>query len=84
MGVHQDLLQFHPPLTTYDSDDDDDNTAPPPATQRKRKAGTEQKEISKAEEMIEIVPPHLITALITENGIMTPEGVSEELIKLWL
>ena len=82
MGVHQHLLQFNPPLTAYDSDDDDDTT--PAAKQGKRKAGTEQNEISRAEEMIEIIPPHLITALITENGIMTPEGVSEELIKMWL
>ncbi|KIW64312.1 hypothetical protein PV04_09256 [Phialophora macrospora] len=33
--------------------------------------------------MIEITPPELISALITENGIMTPHAVSEELIKLW-
>ncbi|ETI21308.1 hypothetical protein G647_07654 [Cladophialophora carrionii CBS 160.54] len=33
--------------------------------------------------MIEITPPELISALITENGIMTTNAVSEELIKLW-
>ncbi len=43
----------------------------------------EQKEITHEEEMIEITPSNLITALITENGIVTPAGVSEELIKLW-
>ena len=32
---------------------------------------------------IEITPPELISALVTENGIMTPNAVSEELIKLW-
>ncbi|RMZ77649.1 hypothetical protein DV738_g4227, partial [Chaetothyriales sp. CBS 135597] len=30
-----------------------------------------------------IVPAALITALVTENGIMAPSSVSEELIKLW-
>jgi len=35
------------------------------------------------EEMIDITPPGLISALITENGVMTPSAVSEELIKLW-
>ncbi|KAK5211089.1 translation initiation factor eIF-2B subunit alpha [Exophiala xenobiotica] len=34
-------------------------------------------------EMVEITPPELIDALITENGILTPKAVSEELIKLW-
>ncbi|EXJ94526.1 hypothetical protein A1O1_02922 [Capronia coronata CBS 617.96] len=33
--------------------------------------------------MVEITQPNLISALITENGIMTPNAVSEELIKLW-
>lgn len=35
------------------------------------------------EEMVDFTPPELITALITENGVMTPNAVSEELIKLW-
>lgn len=34
-------------------------------------------------DMIDITPPHLVSALITENGTMTPNAVSEELIKLW-
>lgn len=33
--------------------------------------------------MVEITPPELIDALITENGILTPKAISEELIKLW-
>jgi len=33
--------------------------------------------------MIDITPPELISGLITESGIMTCEGVAEELIKLW-
>lgn len=32
---------------------------------------------------VDITPPNLISGLITENGIMTCEGVAEELIKLW-
>jgi translation initiation factor eIF-2B subunit alpha len=43
----------------------------------------ERNEITDEKEMLEIIPPQLITALITENGIMTPADVSEELIKLW-
>lgn len=33
--------------------------------------------------LVDIAPPDLISGLITENGVMTCEGVAEELIKLW-
>ena len=32
---------------------------------------------------VDYTPPGLISALITENGVLTPSAVSEELIKLW-
>ncbi|KAL9111076.1 MAG: hypothetical protein Q9227_004509 [Pyrenula ochraceoflavens] len=43
----------------------------------------EQKPISTLEDAVDFTPPHLISALITENGVLTPSAVSEELIKLW-
>lgn len=39
--------------------------------------------IHKEEEKVDITAPYLITALVTENGTMTPSAVSEELVKLW-
>lgn len=35
-------------------------------------------------EAVDFTPPHLISALITENGVMTPSAVSESLISVWL
>lgn len=35
------------------------------------------------EQLVDITPPGLISGLITENGMMTPNAVAEELIKLW-
>lgn len=32
---------------------------------------------------VDFTPPHLISALISENGVLTPSAVSEELIKIW-
>lgn len=32
---------------------------------------------------VDYTPPHLISALITENGVLTPAAVGEEVIKLW-
>lgn len=41
------------------------------------------KEITSLEDAVDFTPPNLISALITENGVLTPSAVSEELIKLW-
>jgi translation initiation factor eIF-2B subunit alpha len=38
---------------------------------------------SRLEDAVDFTPPDLIAALITENGVLTPSAVSEELIKLW-
>lgn len=32
---------------------------------------------------VDFTPPHLISALITDSGVLTPSAVSEELIKIW-
>lgn len=34
-------------------------------------------------EVVDYTPPHLISALITDSGVLTPSAVSEELIKIW-
>ena len=51
-------------------------------------SGDEKKEqeegTRKAEdEPVDFTPPNLITSLVTENGVLTPSAVSEELIKIW-
>ncbi|KAI5294894.1 translation initiation factor eIF-2B subunit alpha [Ascosphaera acerosa] len=37
----------------------------------------------KHEWAVDYTPPNLITAIITESGVLTPSAVSEELIKIW-
>jgi translation initiation factor eIF-2B subunit alpha len=37
----------------------------------------------KAEEAVDYTPPHLISGIITESGVLLPSAVSEELIKIW-
>ncbi|PYI14386.1 translation initiation factor eIF2B subunit alpha [Aspergillus brunneoviolaceus CBS 621.78] len=34
-------------------------------------------------DVVDYTPPHLISALITDSGVLTPSAVSEELIKIW-
>jgi translation initiation factor eIF-2B subunit alpha len=56
---------------------DDESASGEGTKQELQKAQIEEKDIQ------EIVPANLITALVTENGIMTTAEVSEEEIKLW-
>ncbi|KAJ9633748.1 translation initiation factor eIF-2B subunit alpha [Knufia peltigerae] len=48
-----------------------------------KEQSTSESQLVDVRDMVEITPPELIDALITENGILTPKAVSEELIKLW-
>lgn len=45
--------------------------------------GNDEKLIKDESEKVDVTAPYLISALITENGTMTPSAVSEELVKLW-
>lgn len=75
MGVVQNVLHFSA-----------DATISPKRSSWHSASGAEAKDTPRPigeREMVEITPPELISALITENGIMTPNAVSEELIKLW-
>lgn len=38
---------------------------------------------AQAPDAVDYTPPHLITALVTEAGVLTPSAVSEELVKIW-
>ncbi|KAF2226755.1 putative translation initiation factor eIF-2B alpha subunit [Elsinoe ampelina] len=35
------------------------------------------------DEAVDFTPPHLISGIITESGVLLPSAVSEELIKIW-
>jgi translation initiation factor eIF-2B subunit alpha len=95
MGVHQNVLNFI--FTSPNSEingEDGDDVGGAGALERggsdyfaAAAASTASKEsttrTNDQASLIEITPPNLIEALITENGIMTTNAVSEELIKLW-
>ncbi|KZF23201.1 nagb/rpia/CoA transferase-like protein [Xylona heveae TC161] len=44
---------------------------------------TKQAYASTVDDAVDYTPPDLISALITESGVLTPSAVSEELIKIW-
>ena len=43
----------------------------------------EKKVACRPEEAVDYTPPHLISGIITESGVLLPSAVSEELIKIW-
>ncbi|KAJ9602893.1 translation initiation factor eIF-2B subunit alpha [Cladophialophora chaetospira] len=87
LGVSQDVLRFSTPGDDGASEAGEANDAGVQEKKGDDYFGSEAKKTEEEEESkgpgIEITPPDLISALITENGIMTPNAVSEELIKLW-
>ncbi|KAI9827196.1 MAG: translation initiation factor eIF-2B subunit alpha [Thelocarpon impressellum] len=51
---------------------------------RTEEDGSSPKEdTEKGADAVDFTPPDLISALITEAGVLTPSAVSEELIKIW-
>lgn len=61
-----------------------------PSRERKEEHMTEllngapaEKAVPPRRDAVDFTPPHLISALITESGVLTPSAVSEELIKIW-
>lgn len=71
LGVKQDVLKFEIASTTSTGDEEQSTRQ------------NQSNQIDNVDDMVEITPPDLISALFTETGIVTPDAVSEELIKLW-
>ncbi|KAI9883511.1 MAG: Late Golgi vesicles protein [Watsoniomyces obsoletus] len=85
LGIEQKVVEFR---SGFDDDDDDE---------RREKEGEERgkghdkgMEIDEGKGIgsgvnvaVDFTPPDLISALITESGVLTPSAVSEELIKIW-
>ncbi|EXJ74736.1 uncharacterized protein A1O5_01431 [Cladophialophora psammophila CBS 110553] len=87
MGVEQDVLRFSTTSGTAAPSSDGGGQKKAGESSGSGAAGSSKGKRAAPEDaddrMVEITPPELISALITENGIMTPNAVSEELIKLW-
>ncbi|BAE60116.1 translation initiation factor 2B, alpha subunit [Aspergillus flavus] len=45
--------------------------------------GHKPQSVAHSSDVVDFTPPHLISALITDSGVLTPSAVSEELIKIW-
>lgn len=59
-------------------DDDADSKPSQQSSEKIHKPPTADKR-----DAVDFTPPNLISALITESGVLTPSAVSEELIKIW-
>jgi len=73
LGVGRDVLKFQ-----VDGNGDGDGEE-----LRNGEKGVDGTEARDDSEAVDMTPPELITALVTETGVHTPSAVSEELIKMW-
>lgn len=93
LPIDQKVLQFEtlPPATTTTTD-------PPPPPPQQQQQGSAEEDDRKENDIpppppplmnpalstaVDFTPPDLITALITESGVLTPSAVSEELTRIW-
>ncbi|KAJ5674614.1 Translation initiation factor eIF-2B subunit alpha [Penicillium maclennaniae] len=72
-------LPINQHVIDFKSDDDITEQKEEPATPT---SGDRQIELPLCDS-VDFTPPHLISALITDSGVLTPSAVSEELIKIW-
>lgn len=91
LPVRQNIINFEP----VDEEEEEEVRAVIDGKEKKDGAANDEtdagatgkdrqgKEITSLEDAVDFTPPNLISALITENGVLTPSAVSEELIKLW-
>ena len=69
LGIERDLLNFQ-----MERDEAEGMEVENESYEASRKGGGD---------WVDLTPPELITALVTESGVHTPSVVSEELIKIW-
>ena len=77
LGIEQNVVEFS---TTKGADKDENRD--------KGVADVEHSSISTQvvcapDEAVDYTPPHLISGIVTESGVLLPSAVSEELIKIW-
>lgn len=83
LGIDQKIIEFK-------TEDEGDLTKEigdktPTVTEREEYFANEieLRKSNAAGEAVDFTPPALVSALITETGVMTPSSVSEELISMW-
>ncbi|KAI9799346.1 MAG: translation initiation factor eIF-2B subunit alpha [Phylliscum demangeonii] len=86
LGIRQEVVRFSTAVEgeaeEAEEDDlvDDDDDYRPSAKAKLLKPGPAAADVADA---VDFTPPDLISALVTESGVMTPSAVSEELIRIW-
>lgn len=82
LGIEQSVVDFK---TSAGSVGDENNSIKDEGVadmEESSKNGTKQA-LCRPEETVDYTPPHLISGIITESGVLLPSAVSEELIKIW-
>ncbi|CZR63436.1 related to translation initiation factor eIF-2B alpha subunit (guanine nucleotide exchange factor eIF-2B alpha subunit) [Phialocephala subalpina] len=84
LGIDQEVIEF----TTYDekaSPEMDFVEKTPMANEKEEyfNPAMDMLKLRSIGDAVDFTPPALVSALITESGVLTPSAVSEELISMW-
>lgn len=80
LGIEQNVVEFR--TSKGPVKDEDGKSLGDGVTDVEVSKGDRHK-ICGADEAVDYTPPHLISGIITESGVLLPSAVSEELIKIW-
>ncbi|KAI9052970.1 hypothetical protein LZ554_003241 [Drepanopeziza brunnea f. sp. 'monogermtubi'] len=81
LGIDQQVIEFK----TEDGKDlsEDEKTFADRTPTDEYFGNIEMPKTNKLSDAVDFTPPALVSALITETGVLTPSAVSEELISMW-
>ncbi|KAH8809068.1 translation initiation factor-like protein eif-2b subunit alpha [Xylogone sp. PMI_703] len=85
LGIEQNVIEFQTEDDDNTTNEDRKELRPGESSDSYFGATPNEKPKPKqnAEDAVDFTPPALISALITESGVLTPSAVSEELISVW-
>lgn len=84
LGIEQNVVDFRTAQGSVKDDNDVDTRSDEGiADVEENEKSSSKVPICAPHEAVDYTPPHLVSGIITENGVLLPSAVSEELIRIW-
>ncbi|KAE9371494.1 nagb/rpia/CoA transferase-like protein [Stipitochalara longipes BDJ] len=83
LGIDQEVIEFKTEDEENLSPEEKKFTERTPEIEEKKEYFDNMPKPNTAVDAVDFTPPALVSALITESGVLTPSAVSEELISVW-
>lgn len=80
LGIEQNVVDFK---TANGADEERKSVKDEGVADMEEASAGDKPALEGPQEAVDYTPPHLISGIITESGVLLPSAVSEELIKIW-